>query len=65
MYSPSDFLESTLKKHPDLGQENNGPKLRVVLTRVLSRHEVLIATEFGKFFLVRLCIDKQAHKEPS
>ena len=51
------------RKHPALGQENNGPKLRVVLTRVLSKHEVMIAKDIGKFFLVRLCFDKQAHKE--
>ena len=53
------------RKHPALGQENNRPKLRVVLTRVLSKHEVMIATDIGKFFLVRLCFDKQAHKERS
>ena len=51
------------RKHPALGQENNGQKLRVVLTRVLSRHEVMIATDIGKFFLVCLCFDKQTDKE--
>ena len=53
------------RKHPALGQENNGQKLRVVLTRVLSRHEVMIATDIGKFFLVCLCFDKQTDKERS
>ena len=37
------------RKHPALGQENNGQKLRVVLTRVLSRHEVMIATDITSF----------------
>lgn len=52
-------------KHQALTQENNGPKLRVVLTRVLFKHEVMMETDLGKFFLVRLCINinKQAHKE--
>ena len=52
-------------KHPALGQENNGPKLRVVLTRVLSKREVIIAADIGNIFLVRSCVDfhKQAHTE--
>ena len=62
---PKRLSRNHARKHPALGQENNGPKLRVVLIRVLFRHEVMIATDIGEFFLVRLCIDKQAHKERS
>ena len=41
-------------KHPALSQENNGPKLRVVLTRVLSKHEVMIPAEvFSCLFMHR------------
>ena len=62
---PKRLSRNHARKIPPLGQESNGPKLRVVLTRVLSRHEVMIATDIGKFFLVRLCVDKQANKERS
>lgn len=39
-------------KHPAVGHENNGRKLIVVLTRLFSNHEVMIAADIGKFFFL-------------